>query len=214
MQASLQPPYLSLPTDQCFDHAFLSYKLRSYRSVRDKISLMLRHGEIIKLRRGLYALSRQYGGKVEPNEAANLIYGPSYISLEYALSYYGLIPERVEVVTSITSKRSKRFANPLGTFTYEHIPVKAYPVGIDLVKNGETGMFFASKEKALCDRIALASNIRTLTEIGQYIIENLRIDSDSIADFSLELLDEIERAYDLHRIGLFVKWYRSHFKRA
>jgi hypothetical protein len=174
---------------------------------------MLKHGEIIQLRRGLYALSRQYGGKVESSEVANLIYGPSYISLEYALSYYGLIPERVEAVTSVTSKRSKRFVNPMGTFSYEHIPVGAYPVGIDLVKNGETGIFFASKEKALCDQVALASNIRTLTEIGEYIIENLRIDTDSIADFAIDLLDEISQAYGLHRIGLFVKWYRDHFKK-
>jgi hypothetical protein len=74
--------------------------------------------------------SPKYGGTVEPMEIANPLYGPSYISLEYALSYYGLIPERVESITSVTTKRSKKFITPLGSFSYEHIPLKAYPIGI------------------------------------------------------------------------------------
>jgi hypothetical protein len=208
MQNHFAPAYLSLPFEYCFNHAFLSDKLNSYRSIRDKISLMLERGEIIKVRRGLYARSKEYGGIGEPMAAANLVYGPSYISLEYALSYYGLIPERVESITNVTPKRSKEFNTPLGTFSYEHIPAKAYPVGIDLVKKGNIGMLMATREKALCDRIALAANIRTMTDVADYIIENLRIDSGSILNLSMDLLGEIKLAYGLHRIELFIKWYR------
>jgi predicted transcriptional regulator of viral defense system len=139
-------------------------------------------------------------------EIDNLIYGPSYFSMEYALSHYGLIPERVESVTSITAKQKKQFITPVGTFTYEHIPEKAYPVGIILEKINGVNVLIASKEKALCDQLATASNIRTAGEVAAYIIENLRIDLDNLSDLSKDLFDEIERAYALHRIGLLVKW--------
>jgi hypothetical protein len=209
MQKKSAPVYLSLPADHCFDHVFLSDKLASYRSTRDKISLMLRRGEIIKLRRGLYARSRGYGGLVEPMNAANIIYGPSYISLEYALSYHGLIPERVETITSVTPKVTKEFNNPLGAFSYRHIPAKAYPAGIDFVKSGNSGMLIATPEKALCDRLALTPNIRTMSDVGDYFIENLRIEEDSMASLSVNSLGEIQRAYGLHCIELFVKWHRK-----
>ncbi len=59
------------------------------------------------------------------------MYGPSYISLEYALQYHGLIPERVEAVTSVTTGRSRRFASPVGLFTYRSIPLSAFRTGMD-----------------------------------------------------------------------------------
>ncbi len=207
MQQQPLPAYLLLPVDHCFDHTLISEQLRSYRSVRDKISSMLGRGEIIKIRRGLYVRSRQYGGTVESVEIANLIYGPSYISLEYALSRYGLIPERVESITSVTPKRLKKFITPLGSFSYEHIPLKAYPIGIDLEKRGGTGILIASREKALCDQIAQAANIRSAGELENYIFENLRIDWGSIADLSVDLLGGIGQAYALQRVNLFVRWY-------
>jgi hypothetical protein len=207
MQHETAPAYLSLPTDRCFDHMLLSERLQSYRSVRDKISLMLRRGEIIKVRRGLYVRSREYGGTIDPVEIANLIYGPSYISLEYALSHYGLIPERVESITSVTPKRSRKFITPLICFSYEHIPLKAYPIGINLENRGGIGMFIASREKAICDRIAQVPNIRTLGEMEEFIFGDLRIDKTSITDLSNELLENIAHAYHLKQIGLFVRWY-------
>jgi predicted transcriptional regulator of viral defense system len=214
MQQETTPTYLSLPIDHCFDHTLLSDRLQSYRSVRDKISLMLSRGEIIKVRRGLYMRSPKYGGAVEPKGIANLVYGPSYISLEYALSYYNLIPERVEVLTCVTPKRSKKFFTQVGSFSYEHIPLKAYPAGIDLGKSGGIGILMASKEKALCDRIALASNIRTIGEIEKYILENLRIDEQNITELSIELLRNIEQTYNLKRVTLFVRWYIKNFGKA
>ncbi len=89
---------------------------------------------------------------------ANLIYGPSYISLEYALQYWGLIPERVETVTSITGKRNKFFTTPLGNFSYRYLHKSKFIQGVLLVKSRfsglpgeggvETGFFIASAEKA------------------------------------------------------------------
>lgn len=177
----MAPPFLALPADHCFDYRFLLSLLRGYRSPRDKISLMLRKGEILRLRKGLYVRSPEYGGTVEPREIANVLYGPSYISLEYALSHYGMIPERVETLTSVTSKRSRAFATPLGHYSYAHIPQKAYPVGVTLERSGPTGVLIATREKALCDTLARASNIRTIADLGAFITEDQRQDTPQCA---------------------------------
>ena len=211
MQQQPVSAYLLLPTGHCFDHALLAGHLKKYHSVRDKISLMLERGEIIRLRRGLYIRSRLYGGTVEPLEVANLVYGPSYVSLEYALSYYGMIPERVEAITSVTPKRTKTFATPVGTFSYEHIPIDAYAAGISLDNRSGTGILIATREKALCDRVALAANIRTIGEIEAYILKNLRIDEGALSGMSAGRIAAMGQVYHMQRTTLFAQWFHKKY---
>lgn len=187
--------------------------LKDYRSAHDKISRMLSRGEILKLKNGLYVRSRTYGGTVEPVEVANALYGPSYVSLEYALSHYGIIPEAVVTVTSVTSKRRRTFRTPLGDYLYEHIPHRAYSAGITFEKRGPTGVLIAAREKAVCDKLALTAHMRTLKQIGEFIIEDQRMDEDELSRFSVELLEEISAAYGLNSIRLFVRWFRKSFGR-
>ncbi len=80
-------------------------------------------GEIEGIRRGLYILGPKHR-RTSPHlfALAQHIYGPSYISCESALSFWGLIPERVYTTTSMTSKRSTEFQTPLGIFSFQHIP--------------------------------------------------------------------------------------------
>jgi hypothetical protein len=108
---------------------------------------MLRDGVIIRIKKGLYVLSPDFGGHIHLPEIANALYGPSYISLEFALSYYSLIPERVIEITSVTLKGENFFKTPLGNFSFIHIKKKAFAAGIQLVENGEGRYLIASKEK-------------------------------------------------------------------
>ena len=85
----------------------------------EKIRALEKDGQLIRLKRGLYVVSSEVSG--EPVNAclcANHIYGPSYVSLQYALRYYGLIPEQVFTVTSMTMKHSMVFYTPLARFDY------------------------------------------------------------------------------------------------
>lgn len=207
----MTPGYLILPANHCFDHAFLLDALKSYRSARDKISLMLKRREIIRVRKGLYIRSELFGGSVEPVEIANAIYGPSYISLEYALSRFGMIPERIETITSVTPKRSKVFTTPVATFSYAHIASRAYSVGLEIEKQGPVGVLMATREKALCDKLAQAAHVRTTHDVMAFLTEDQRIEQKDISGLSLSLLDEIERAYAMQRITLFVRWFRKNF---
>ena len=104
----------AIPTE-VFSFQQLMDCLAGYAKPRDKIGALLRRGDIIRVRKGLYVFGPDYRrGPWSREVLANLIYGPSYISLDYALAYYALIPERVEEVTSVTLSRSRRFDTPLG----------------------------------------------------------------------------------------------------
>ena len=93
------------------------YSERKY--VRNKISSLEDEGKIIRLKRGLYVASPEFSDKrLSINLIANHLYGPSYVSCQSALAYYGLIPERVYGVTSMTMKHSRKFTNSFGTFDY------------------------------------------------------------------------------------------------
>ena len=84
--------------------------------------------EVRRVRRGLYCLSEKYSqGRVDPLELAQRIHGPSYISLETALSHHGWIPEAVRAVTSAALGRSRTFDTPVGLFSFTRVPQRAGP---------------------------------------------------------------------------------------
>lgn len=92
------------------DFAFLKSIFPNYKSVNNKISELEKSGKIIRLKKGMYVVSSKESGKLLSMELiANHIYGPSYVSMESALCYYGLIPESVYIMRSMTTKHSKGF---------------------------------------------------------------------------------------------------------
>lgn len=128
-----------------------------WQAARNQLNRWLRKGLIIKLRRGLYILNEN-DRKISPSNQylANQLYHPSYVSLEYALGFYGLIPERVRGVTSVTTKKTARFTNIMGAFTYQRIKIEAFQ-GYEMVKDGNGfDYFIASPEKAVIDFLYLS----------------------------------------------------------
>jgi predicted transcriptional regulator of viral defense system len=114
-------------------------------------------GKLIQVRRGLYALNRPFR-KIEPHPflVANRIRAASYVSLQSALAYYGMIPEHVPVVTSITTGRPEELQTGLGAFAYRHVrkPLFAGFRGVE-VAPGQAA-FVATPEKALLDLVYLS----------------------------------------------------------
>lgn len=109
----------SIPFEE-FDYQTLLDSLRGYAHPRKKITTLLRKGEIIRVKKGLYLFGERHRRSPYCRELlANLIHGPSCISLEYALHYHGLTPERVETVTSVACSRSRSFDTPVGAFSYD-----------------------------------------------------------------------------------------------
>jgi len=132
-----------------------------------------------------------------------MIYGPSYISLEYALSFYGMIPESVKTITSITNKRNKLFKTELGDFSYKYINPKVYSLGITINKLDKNhSVLMATREKALIDILYFNKKLMTNLEMKEYLYKNLRIEKYELMKLDLEALRELEFLYGKFVFGI------------
>ena len=149
-------------------------QLKNYANPYGKIGRLVKEGKLIPLTKGLYVDNTNVSGLY----LANAIFGPSYISFNYALSYYGLIPEAVYEFTSATTEKKKKklFNNRFGTFSYRDIPVDAYPYGINIIEEGEYSFMIASKEKALCDKLYELPPVKNQRELIVLLFSDMRID--------------------------------------
>ena len=193
-------------TQEEFDYQTLMDCLKEYARPRDKISDLLKKRVIIRVKKGLYIFGDEYRRRPYSREIlANLIYGPSYISLDYALQHYGLIPERVEAITSVTTGRSHRFSTPVGLFTYRTIPLEAFRIGMDRIEidNGRA-FLMATPEKALADKLHEGRDLEIQTQkaLRSYLEENLRIDPSALRALRPADLDSIARRYLSKKITL------------
>jgi len=193
----------SIPQEE-FDYQTLLVALGDYAHPRDKISDLLHKRIIIRVKKGLYVFGN--GARQAPYSTeilANLIYGPSYISLDYALQHYGLIPERVEGVTSVTTGRSRRFLTPVGLFIYRTIPIRAFQIGMDRIEIGEGRAFLmATAEKALADKIYedRGTGLHTKKELIDYLERNLRVDMAALREMNPDDLVAIARRYRSQKV--------------
>ncbi len=195
----------SIPYEE-FDYQTLLDSVHGYAQPRMKISGMLAKGDIVRVKKGLYILGETLRRRPFCRELlANLIYGPSYVSLEYALHYHGLTPERVETITSVTCGRSRTFDSPVGTFSYRMIPMEAFRTGMDQVELADGRSFLiAIPEKALADRIVAdrGAGISTQKELHEYLLADLRIDPANLSGLDPTRLTEIAQHYRSRRVKL------------
>lgn len=204
----IEPIYNKIPREE-FDYQTLLDVLKNYERPRDKISDYLRKGVIVRIKKGLYIFGEGYRKKPYSRELlANLIYGPSYISLDYALQYHGLIPERVEALTSVTTGRSRRFETPVGLFTYRKISVQVFRFGMTRVElDGQSAFLIAIAEKALADKVQAVrgTGIKTLRQMREYLSDDLRIDESALRQLSPLYFDEIANRYRSRKIRILSK---------
>jgi len=171
----------------------LSGILANYDSPKDKVASMVEHGDLVRLKRGLYCVSSHITGQRLSSELiANHLHGPSYVSLESALAFYNLIPERMAATQSVSTTRAKMYQTPVGRFTYQTVPDDYYSVGIRL-EQAEAGVTFmiATREKALCDLILLRSRLRITSEkaMRAFMADYMRVDFSEIKNPDLGIID-------------------------
>jgi predicted transcriptional regulator of viral defense system len=131
------------------DNAALSDIIGDYKFPRNKVASMEKQGNIIRLKKGLYVVSDKISRKQISRELiANHLYGVSYLSLETALSHYGLIPEKVFAIRSMTTKRAKQFENTFGRFEYISLPTDYFSIGIrQQIVDNEYAYLIATPER-------------------------------------------------------------------
>lgn len=180
-------------SSQPLTHQLLTSLLKDYKRPNDKIHELISAGIIEPVKKGLYLPSIKLSEtRTEPFLLANHMLGPSYVSFESALSYYGLIPERVFEVSSATTKASRRFDTPTGAFSFTRMPLPYYSFGIRQVAVGkDQNALIASPEKALFDKIINTTGLKLRSKIaaGEYLIENLRMDEDQLKQLDVQAME-------------------------
>lgn len=193
---------------EVFDYQVLLDALAGYRKPRDKITRLFAAGAIVRIKKGLYCFGEPFRkNPISREHLANLIYGPSYISIDYALSYYGLIPERVEMITSVTTRRSRDFDTPFGVFSYHMLSPHRYAVGAVFETAGNIPYLVASPEKALVDKVWKDKRFSgsRISEFDDYLCDDLRMDRGDLGKLDYDRLQAIAGAYDSAKINNLIR---------
>lgn len=177
---------------QPITQSILKDLLRDYLRPHNKVRELEKKNILIPVKRGLYIIGPSLSNR-RPSVyvLANHIYGPSYVSLEAALSYWGLIPEQVTTIASMTTGSSKIFRTTVGLFEYMHQRLPYYSFGIRMVESAaDQTILIASPEKALCDIIATKSGLllRSVSQTRDFLTEDLRIEREALTQLDLSLI--------------------------
>lgn len=190
------------------DYGFVMDCLKGYKNPRVKLNHLLKMKALIRVKKGIYIFGKNFARQPYSSEVlANMIYGPSYISLEWACQYYRLIPEKVTTITSATTQRSRQFQTPLGLFTYHHLPLSVFPVGVTLIKfSDKQQALVATKEKALVDLLVLRrGRFSSKKHFKETLFEDLRVEEEDLESLNLDLLKEIYQAHPHSAINYLIQ---------
>ena len=188
-----------------YDFQSLNIKYKEYSNIYQKINNECKKGILVKIKRGLYS-DDLYNDK---EVIANICYNPSYISFEYALSYYGVIPEFVSTFTSATfgKKNNKIYHMKDCTFDYKNVPDEVFPMGILIMKNSKDISYkIASKEKALCDLLYSKYPVRSIKDLKILLFEDMRIDENELLKMNVEFIKEIAPLYHSNSLNVLKKY--------
>lgn len=201
----------NIPTEE-FDYVMLKSVLKNYKNPRVKINDLIKKNKIVRVKKGLYIFGSTISNNFYIKETlANLIYGPSYISMEYALSYYGIIPERTETITNVTNKRNKIFETPIGKFTYKYINPKLYSFGITQIEiDNLHRVLIATEEKAIADLLHFSKSMKLIKQLELFIFDDMRFDENQLKKLNKTKLKQLSYLYS-GNVTLFYKlWEHIH----
>ena len=161
---------------------------------------MEKQNKLFKIVRGLYETEKN----ALPFSLAAAIYGPSYISFETALAFWGWIPEKVVAVMSATfgKNRTKHFTTDFGLFLYRDIPQSAFPYEVYIKSEGQRNFLIAGKEKSLCDILYRESPLGSEKNLKEYLFDNLRIDEADFNSADLVVLNKLCQMYNSTNLKL------------
>ena len=195
----VETPYIDAQT--------LLQLLAEYKKPREAILRMVKNEELLRLKNGFYLISEkitQNSAQIIPFEqVANLLYGPSYVSMEWALSFYGMIPERVHTITSMTLGRNKEYHTPIGDFTYFGLSNESYSIGITQKKSPDFvgGFLIATPEKALADTVFKTCKNLDKEQLKEELLESKRIDRECFKELNKDLLGGIAKSYHARHVS-------------
>jgi len=192
------------------EHYTISSILKNlgYKKINDKIVWLKNKDILIPLKNSYYIYNSLYNDSLVSLEIiSNTLLGPSYISLDYALWFYGLIPESVYEITAITTKRAKSFKNTYGIFSYTHTKKELFNIGLEIKNNKNGNFLIATKEKAICDKVYFTKNIdiRSKNSMIKFLEDDLRVDIDELKDCNINILKQYLQISKSKKIETLIK---------
>lgn len=178
--------------------------------LRRQVSEWVDKGYLLQLKRGVYTLREEDRGRpLSTYFLANQLYSPSYISLESALSYYGFIPERVEAITSVSSKKTQQFSNPMGNFTYRHIKPELFEDVIPKKDEYNQTFFIASPERCMIDFFYFKS--RELKKIDEDIFD-ISFRLQHLERLNKQKLKTISKKFGQKKLSMLTELFLNYLK--
>lgn len=187
----------------------LKEQYRDYKDIYGKIKRDVDSNILFPVVKGLYETEEHVSGHL----LAAFIYGPSYLSFEYALSYHNLIPERVVNYTNATfnKNRRKKYHNRFGTFLYRDVPTDAFPYFVESFTHQTYSYFIANPEKALCDMLYILSPAKSMRTFKKMIFDHLRINKTLFKQLNFENILFLNDKYKSTNIKYLIKLIESEY---
>lgn len=188
----------------------LKEKYRDYANPLDKIKRDTDSGILIRLTRGIY----ETNSGVNPCFLAASILSPSYLSFDWALSYYGLIPEKVFSITSasLNVRKNKTFINKFGRYEYSDIPASIFSEGLTYLESDNYTVKIASKEKAICDSLSKWRVVNSVKSLKELLFVDKRIDKDEFSTCDFKLMMRLASLYKKTNLDMLIKLIRREYK--
>lgn len=189
--------------------SILRNQYKDYANPLDKIKRDADNGLLIRLNRGLYETNKG----VNPCLLASSILSPSYLSFDWALSYYGLIPEKVIAITSASMglRKNKTFVNAFGRYEYSDIPSQVFSEGLNYLEDGEYTVKIATKEKAICDSLCKWRIVHNIKELKELLFVDKRIDESEFEVCNFKLMLRLAGLYKKTNLEYLIKLIRKEY---
>lgn len=182
-------------------------KYSNYVDPKGKIARDVRDGKLFHIVRGYYETEENTSGE----KLSQVIYGPSYLSFDYALAEYGLIPEAVHLFTCATfnKKKIKTYTNKFGTYLYRDIPNNVFSYGLIAKIDENYSYLIATPEKALCDKLYTVSPVKSIKKLKALLFEDLRIYENEFDKLNKNNILEIAPLYHSTNLNLLIKMIKQ-----
>lgn len=189
--------------------SILKNKYKDYVNPLNKIKRGTDKEKIFRLTKGLYETNKN----INPYLLASSILSPSYLSFDWALSYYGLIPERIVAITSasLNIRKNKSYINYFGRYEYFDIPEKAFSEGLTYIEENNYIVKIATKEKAIYDSLSKWRPVSNIEELKELLFEDKRIDDIEFSSCNFYELIRLYELYNKKNLHLLFKLIRKEY---
>ena len=176
---------------------------KDYSNPKCKLGRLVKEGKYTQIIRGLYETDPDAEGYL----LAESVYGPSYLSFEYALYRHGMMIWDERTFTSATcgKHRTKRHETSFGTFVYRDVPAKVFGLEVDMENVGDYKYSIARPEKALCDYLYSLPPASDADDLRSMLFSRMGLDEYRVMALDADMVSQLSDGYRCKNIYLMCR---------